>query len=185
MEILTMSTSFYTDSELKLLGLKSYGKNVLISRKTSIYGASNIVIGDNVRVDDFCILSGNIVIRSNIHISAFVALYGGSYGIEINDYSGISPRSTIYSAMDDFSGTYLIGPIHDEFKTNVQGGKVILEKYTQIGCNCVIFPNLTISEGAVIGAMSLVRETIPEWTINVGIPTKILKRRTKELLKYV
>lgn len=50
--------SFYTEAELKELGLKSFGKSVLLSKKVSIYGAKNISIGNNVRIDDFCILSG-------------------------------------------------------------------------------------------------------------------------------
>ncbi len=44
---------FYDSSELSKLGLKSVGKNVLISDKCSIYNPSNISIGDNVRIDDF------------------------------------------------------------------------------------------------------------------------------------
>lgn len=174
-------TSFYTDDELKSLGFKSIGNNVRLSRKASIYGAQHISIGNNVRIDDFCILSGNITLGSNIHISAYVALYG-AMGIELKDYTGISPKSTIYSAMDDFSGEYLIGPIHPEEMTNVTGGKVTLEKYVQIGCNCVIFPDLTIKEGAVIGAMSLVKSSVEPWTINIGIPSKIIKQRSKRLL---
>jgi len=69
--------SFYSTKELASLGLKRYGENVLISRKCSIYGAQSIEIGDNVRIDDFCILSGHIILGSNIHISAYVALFGG------------------------------------------------------------------------------------------------------------
>ncbi len=162
-------TSFYSIEELKHLGLKSYGHNVLISRFCNIYGADQITIGNNVRIDDFCILSGKIEIGSNIHISAYVALYGAN-GIKIEDYSGISPRSTIYSAMDDFSGDYLVGPIHSKATINVKGGMVLVKKYVQIGCNCVIFPNITIEEGAVIGAMSLVKENVKSWGIYAGIP---------------
>lgn len=177
-------TSFYSPAELAQLGLKAFGKDVLISRKCSIYGAQNIEIGDNVRIDDFCILSGKIKLGSHIHISAYVALYGAE-GIELEDYTGISPRTTIYSAMDDFSGNYLIGPIHPEGTINVTGGKVTLEKYVQIGCNCVIFPNLTIKEGSVIGAMSLVRDNIEPWGIHIGIPAVKIKNRSKSLLKLV
>ncbi len=177
-------TSFYSEEELAAIGLKSYGKHVLISRKCSIYGAENIEIGDNVRIDDFCILSGKIKIGSNIHISAYVALYG-AMGIELNDYTGISPRSTIYSAMDDFSGEYLIGPIHPEDKTNVTGGKVILEKFVQVGCNSVIFPSTTIGEGSVIGAMSLVKSDMEPWGIYVGVPVKKIKNRSKTLLHLI
>jgi len=176
-------TSFLTVEELKCLGLRRYGENVLISRKCSIYGANNVEIGDNVRIDDFCILSGKIRIGSNIHISAYVALYG-ALGIELDDFTGISPRSTIYSAMDDFSGDYLIGPIHSENVTNVTGGKVIIHRYSQIGCNSVVFPSVEIGEGAVIGAMSLVRRSIPGWQIWVGSPARFLKTRSKGLLRY-
>ena len=177
-------TSFYSEEELKSLGLKSYGKNVLISRKVSIYGAENISIGNNVRIDDYCILSGEIIMGSNIHISAYVALYGAN-GIEMQDYTGISPRSTIFSAMDDFSGEYLIGPIHTPNKTHVVGGKVRIEQFVQIGCNSVIFPNITIGEGSVVGAMSLVNKNLAGWNRYVGVPVRLLKKREKGLMELV
>lgn len=176
--------SFYSEEELKNLGLKSYGNKVLISRKTSIYSAEKISIGDNVRIDDFCILSGNINIGSNIHISAFSALYG-SNGISISDFSGISPRTTIFSAIDDFNGDFLIGPIHDESMTNIIGGKVVIEKYVQIGAGSVIFPGLVIEEGSIIGALSLVNLSTCKWTINAGIPSKYIRNRSNNLLKFV
>lgn len=174
-------TSFYSQYELKGLGLKSFGKNVLISRKVSIYGPQNIEVGDNVRIDDFCILSGNIKIGSHVHISAYSALYG-KMGITMEDYTGISPRSTIFSAMDDFSGDFLIGPIHHECQINVKGGPVILKRYSQIGAHCVVFPNITIAEGAVVGAMSLVNKSVPKWSIVVGIPAVFLKPRKSNLI---
>ena len=127
--------SFYTSQELEQIGFASIGNNVLISRKTSIYSASSISLGSNVRIDDFSILSGKISIGSNVHISAYVALYG-SLGICIQDYSGISARSTVYSAVDDFSGEYMIGPMSP--CTHVTGGPVVMEKYTQIGASCVV-----------------------------------------------
>jgi acetyltransferase-like isoleucine patch superfamily enzyme len=49
--------AFYTNDDLKKLGFSSFGNNVLISDKASIYGANRIKIGNNVRIDDFCILS--------------------------------------------------------------------------------------------------------------------------------
>ncbi len=179
-----VKTSFYTQEELDEIGFKSVGSNVKISRFAHIYSAEHIVIGNNVRIDDFCILSGKITIGSNIHISAYVALYGAE-GIEIDDYSGISPMSVVYSAMDDFSGDYLIGPIHPEGATNVTGGLVKIERYVQIGSNTVVFPDLKIGEGVVVGACSLVRHSIEPWGIYCGIPVKRLKARKKDLLKFV
>jgi galactoside O-acetyltransferase len=179
-----MGNSFFTQDELKTLGFASIGKNVKLSRKTSLYNIQNITIGDNVRIDDFCILSGNITIGSNIHISAYVALYG-SGGIVMEDYTGISPRSTVYSAMDDFSGDCLIGPIHPTEYTNVHKGQVIIKKYAQIGTHSVVFPNITIGEGSVVGAMTLVNKSLDAWGIYVGQPAKFLKTRKKGLLKFL
>ena len=176
--------SFYSEEELLQLGLQSYGKGVKISRYAQIYSPETISIGNNVRIDDFCILSGKIIIGSNIHISAYVAIYG-NMGIELEDYTGISPRSTIFSAMDDFSGDFLIGPIHTEDQTNVTGGKVLLKRFSQIGAHCVVFPNLVIGEGAVVGACSLVNNTLDNWGIYWGVPAIRHKNRSRNLLSLI
>lgn len=172
-----MTTSFYSENELADLGLKSYGRDVKISSHATLYSPEKISIGDNVRIDDFCILSGDITIGSHIHISAYSAIYG-SQGVTFEDYTGMSPRSTIYSAMDDFSGEVLIGPIHPKEKTNVRGGRVIVKKFSQIGCNSVVFPNLTIEEGCIVGAMSLLKKSTQAWTVYAGIPAKAVKKRS-------
>lgn len=174
-------SSFYTEQELAELGLKSLGENVFISRKASIYSPEKISVGSNVRIDDFCILSGDITLGNNIHISAYCALYG-AMGIEFKDNSGCSARTTIYSAMDDFSGDFLIGPMHQKEFTNVTGGKVTIGEFAQIGAHCLVFPNLTINTGSVVGALSLVNKDIPSWKIYAGIPARLLKERKKNIL---
>jgi galactoside O-acetyltransferase len=177
-------SSFYSENELQKIGFLSFGSNVLISRKASIYSAHTISIGNNVRIDDFCILSGSIIIGSHIHISAYSALYGNA-GIVLEDYTGISPRCTLFSAMDDFSGDYLIGPIHDKKLTHIITGKIVLKKYVQIGANTVLFPNVVIAEGTVVGAMSLVNKSLEAWGIYGGIPAQKIKEREKGLLKLI
>lgn len=172
-------SSFYTEQELTELGLKSYGTNVLISRKSSIYAPDRISIGSNVRIDDFCILSGEITLGNNIHISAFCALYG-AMGIEFKDNSGCSARTTIYSAMDDFSGDYLIGPMLPKELTHVIGGKVTIGEYVQLGAHCLVFPNLTIEEGTIVGALSLVTKSLPAWKMYVGVPAQELRDRSQK-----
>lgn len=176
--------SFLSNLEIAQLGLKSYGQRVLISKYARIYNPQFISIGDNVRIDDFCILSGNITIGSNIHISAYVAIYG-KMGVVLEDYTGISPKSVIYSAVDDFSGEYLIGPIHNENLTNVTGGPVILKRYSQIGASSVVFPNLIIGEGAIIGACSLVNRSTDDWGVYWGIPAVKHKERKRSLLNLI
>lgn len=178
-------TSFYKEEELKQLGLKSYGKNVLISRKCSIYSPYNISIGNNVRIDDFCILSGNITLRNYVHISAYCALYGGESGIEFMDYSGISARGTIYAESDDFSGNSMTNPMLPTEKRNVIKGKVIVEEYVQIGAHSIVMPNVIIRQGCAIGAMSLVNHSLDEWGIYASVPAKRIKERSRKLLDLI
>lgn len=179
-----MINSFYSSNELKDMGFKAIGKDCQISRFARFYSPNTISIGDNVRIDDFCILSGNIEIGSYVHISAFSALYG-SKGIIINDFSGLSPRTTVFSATDDFSGKYLINPTIPSEYTNVTGGKVVINKFVQIGANSIVMPNLTIQEGAVTGAFCFVNKNLIGWKIYVGIPAKIIKSREKKILVYI
>ena len=89
--------SFYNNDELNNIGFKSIGKNVLISKFARFYFPDKITIANNVRIDDFCILSGEIKLGNYIHISAYSALYG-SLGIEMESFTGLSPRCTIFSA---------------------------------------------------------------------------------------
>lgn len=178
-----MTTSFYDEDELRQLGLAAIGHGCKISRKASFYDTSHIHIGDNVRIDDFCILSGNITLGNNIHISAYVALYG-AMGITLEDYTGVSPRSTIYSAMDDFGGDCLVGPIHKAGTTRVGGGPVTVRRYAHIACNTVIFPNVEIGEGTVVGACSMVRHSLGSWGIYYGNPIQKRKDRLRTMIRF-
>lgn len=175
--------SFYSEEELGKIGFKEIGKNVLISRHASIYSPSKISIGNNVRIDDFCILSGNITLGNYIHISAYSALFGGKSGIVMKDFSGVSSKNVIYADSDDYSGEYLTNPMIPDKYRNVYSGKVILDKHVLVGSGCVILPNVHINEGASIGAMSLITKDIPEWSICVGIPCKKIKDRLKNILQ--
>lgn len=176
-----MSNSFLSETEIKAIGFKSAGKALKISRFARFYNAEQIIIGDYSRIDDFCLLSGQIEIGKYVHISAFSALYG-KMGIRMGDFSGLSPRCTIFSAMDDFSGNYMIGPELPKTLTNITGGIVHIEKHVQIGAGSVVFPNLVINEGTVVGAMSLVNMSLPSWGVFAGIPCSFKKERKTDLL---
>lgn len=175
-------TSFYSEQELSQLGLKSYGKRVLISRYVRIYSPENISIGDNVRIDDFCILSGNIELGSYIHIAASCLLFGGNDGIVMEDYSGLSSRSAVYAESDDYSGDYFTNPMLPKAYRHIIGGGVIIKKHAIIGTGCSIMPGVIIGEGCAIGSMSLVNKSQDDWSICVGIPCKSIKDRSRKLL---
>jgi galactoside O-acetyltransferase len=175
--------SFYTEEELGALGLKKYGENVLISKKCSLYAAQKISIGNNVRIDDFCILSGNIVLGNYIHISAYSSLFAGNYSIILEDFTTVSSRCAIYAESDDYSGESPTNPMLPEICRTTYGGNVILKPYVIIGSGCTLLPNLTIGEGSAVGAMSLIVKDIPGWGIYGGVPCRLLKKRSKKLLE--
>ncbi len=175
-------TSFYTIEELRELGLKSFGTNVLISRKTSIYGGEAISIGNNVRIDDFCILSGRIEVGDYVHIAAYTALYGGKEGIFISDFANLSSRISVYSVSDDYSGATMTNPmVPDQYK-NVESAPVYIEKHVIIGAASVVLPGVRVAEGSAFGSFSFINRDSEPWSINVGIPAKKIKDRKRELL---
>ena len=175
---------FLSREQLSEIGLKSFGDNVLISDKASFYSPGEITIGSNVRIDDFCIFSGNITLGNYIHISAYCALYG-KFGIVMEDFTGLSPRCSLFSASDDFGGDYLISPMAPMEFTHVTGGTIYLRRFSQVGGGSIIFPDVTIAEGVAVGAMSLVKSNLEEWGIYAGIPAKKVKTRSKGLLNYI
>lgn len=179
--------AFLTEIELREIGFKSLGRNVKISSKASIYAPQNISIGNNVRIDDFCVISaygGYINIFNHIHIAVFCNLIGRG-GIEIYDYCGISSRVSLYSANDDYSGDYLLGPLMEESCVNIIEGPIILEKYVNIGTNSAVLPNVTLKEGSVLGSFSLLTKNTEEWSINAGVTAKKIKLRKRGLLDLV
>ena len=141
-----------------------------------------MIIGDHVRIDDFCILSGKISIGSFVHISAYTAIYGKS-GVEINDFVTISGRVLVYSENDDYSGAFMTNPMLPNEYTNVHGAKVVFEKHSIIASGSIILPGVKMGEGACVGAMSLVKSNIAPWTIHAGVPAKFIKDRQKNILE--
>ena len=179
-----MNKTFFTQLELLSLGFKSLGENVLVSRLASIISPEKISLGDNSRIDDFCVLTGEITIGAYVHISAHCSLFGES-GIYIDDNSGISSQSIIYSTSDDFSGNALVGPqVSSEYR-NVIKKRVIIEKFVQIGAVSVVMPGVVAHEGAVTGAYTFVKTELPAWTISAGIPSKVIKERSQKVLELV
>lgn len=177
-----MITSFCTEQELRNIGLQSIGKNVCISKKASFYDAGNISVGNHVRIDDFCILSGKINMGSYIHISAYTALYG-KYGIILEDFVTVSGRVFIYSQSDDYSGDFMTNPMLPGHLRHEISGAVTLGKFAIVGAGSIILPGVTIGEGAGIGAMSLVNTDVERWKIYAGIPARMKKDRSKKLLE--
>lgn len=179
-----LKSTYLTEEDLKDFGFKSIGKNVRISSDARIYGQENISIGNNVRIDDFTILSavngyiniGNyIFIARNSHLSGFL-------GIEMHDFSSMAANTVIYSASDDYSGDFLTAQAIPQKYTAHIGGPVIIGKHVIIGSSSTIMGPCTIGEGCSIGAMTFVQKELQPWGIYIGVPCKRFKERKKGLL---
>lgn len=178
-----MENNFYTEDELKYLGLKQYGEDVLISKKVSIYGIGDISIGNHVRIDDFCVLSGKIEIGDYVHIAVYSAIFAGKTGVKVGDYCGISSKSVIYAESDDYSGEHLTNPMIPDRYRGVITGKVTLGRHAILGSGTTILPGVEIGEGVAVGSMSLVTKSLAPWGIFAGIPCRYRKERSKSLLE--
>jgi len=174
--------AYYTLEVLKTMGFKSIGENIKISDKASIYDCEQIEIGDNSRIDDFCVISGNIKIGKNVHITPMCLVAGGEKGITFEDYTTIAYGTQIFTQSDDYSGqTMTNSTIPTKYKNEFKK-EVIIKKYSIIGAGSVIMPGSILEEGTSVGAMSLIKSQTEPWSIYVGAPAKRLKDRKKDLL---
>ena len=178
-----MADSFLTAAELGAIGFNRVGEEVLISRKASIYLPGTVSVGNRVRIDDFCILSGEITVGDNVHISARCSIYG-RYGfrVELQEFSGLSPGVTVFSAVDDFAGDHLVGAMVPQEHRRLKGGAVTISRFVQIGASSVVMPGVTVGEGSVVGALSLVNRSLDGWGVYAGVPVTRKKDRSRGLL---
>lgn len=176
--------SFYTLDEINTMGFASVGANVQLSRKASYYNCANIRIGNNVRIDDFCVLSagaGGIQIENNIHIAIYSSIIGAGK-ITIRDFSNISSRVSLYSSNDDYSGASMTNPVVASEFTNVTCADVIIGRHVIIGSGSIVLPGVELEEGVAIGALSLVSKSCSAFGIYCGVPVKRIKDRKRDLL---
>lgn len=178
--------TFYTPEELKELGIKEFGENVKISRNTMLYHPEKLVLGHDVRIDDFTVVSGNVRLHSFVHLSQFCGLYGDEAGIEIEDYTAVAAKCSIYAVSDDYIGGSIPTPmVPMKYKPTMIQRKVHIGKYCILGANCVVLPGVTIGEGTTVGAMSLCNKDLEPWSVYVGSPARRLRDREKTLLDLV
>ncbi|MCZ4673403.1 acyltransferase [Citrobacter sedlakii] len=175
--------AFLTQSELKQLGFKKLGKNVKISNKASIYNHDQIEIGDDSRIDDFCILSGKISIGNNVHIAAYCNVAGGEKGIVLDDFSGLAYGCQILAQSDDYTGMSMTNPTVPKKYKNETIKTVTIGRHVIVGTNSVILPGVHVADGCSVGAMTMVTKSTQPWGVYFGVPAKRIKERKKNILE--
>lgn len=118
-----------------------------------------IIFGKNVQINDFvhiCALE-KVVICDNVLIASHVYISDNSHGI----YNGKNHDSNP-----------LTPPIEREYFIS----PVCIGDNTWIGEGVIIMPGVNIGKGCIIGAHSIVKTNIQDYSIAVGSPAKIVKR---------
>ncbi|MFN3630458.1 MAG: acyltransferase [Casimicrobiaceae bacterium] len=175
---------FLDPCAIEAMGFAHVGRRVRISDRASFHGAARISIGDDTRIDDFCVLSageGGIHIGRHVHIAVFCALIGAER-IDLDDFSGLSSRVSVYSSNDDYSGAAMTNPTVPAAFTRVTRAPVHIGRHVIVGSGSVILPGVTLHEGAAVGALSLVRRDCEAFGIYAGAPARRVGERKRDLL---
>lgn len=101
--------------------------------------------------------------------------------IYIGDYAHITSGCRILCHQRDLTG-YCIGD--NAADLGYRTGEVHIGKGVMVGMETMVMPGVSIGDGAIIGAGSLVTKDIPAWTIAAGRPAKVIKEIPKRE-KYI
>ena len=174
--------AYYSETKLREMNFKSLGVNVKISDRASFYDCHRIELGDNSRVDDYCVISGNVVIKSYCHITPMCLIAGGEPGIFIEDFCTLAYGVKVFAQSDDYSGKTMTNSlIPQEYKSEIFK-PVYLDRHVIIGAGSVVFPGVKIAEGCSVGAMTMVNKSTEPWGVYIGVPAKRVKNRSRDLL---
>lgn len=172
-------------------GNVSFGKNVILTTTSDaliliksnskignnviIHADGNYVkIGKNCNLSDSCMLKlwgGSIEIGENTFVNSYTVLNGHG-GLKIGNNVLIAMNVSIVPSNHIFSDISI--PINSQ--NNLNKGIVICDD-AWIGANSVILDGITIGRGAVIGAGSVVTRDVEPFTIVMGNPAKLKRKR--------
>ncbi|WP_127021655.1 acyltransferase [Rheinheimera mangrovi] len=174
--------AYLSQNEINAMGFASVGRNVKISDKAAIYNPETIKIGDNSRIDDFCIISGLVEIGRYCHITPMCLVAGGIPGVYLSDFSTLAYGVKVFAQSDDYTGETMTNSLIPKKFKNEKFEPVYICRHVIIGAGSVIFPGVVIAEGCAIGSMTLVNRSTEDWGIYTGIPAKRKSNRSKNLL---
>ncbi len=180
--------------------MKKTGSGVVFGRNMTIRHPDKIEIGDNTIFDDNSVIDAKgesnrgIIIGSNVLIGRGTTLSCKNGNISIGDYSNLGPGNTILSETELNIGKYvytaghlymIAGGNHSFERRDIpmfhqpsySRGGISLGDDVWLGANATVLDGVTIEKGSIIGAASMVNKNIPEYSIAVGAPAKVIKKR--------
>jgi galactoside O-acetyltransferase len=157
---------------------KSVGDNVFIHDLAIIKHPTLCVIGSHNAIDNGVTISTELIMGNYIHIAPYVVVIGGKKSkLILEDFSFVASGTKIVCGGEDYTGGGLVGPTIPEKYRELTYSTVKFEKYAGCGVNCSIMSGVTLAEGSILGANSLLTKDTEPWTIYVGSPAKPVKVR--------
>jgi len=154
-----------------------HGRNCKVAPRVDIKLTDNAVleIGSNVIISDYAWL---VLTKPNPHlkIGSFVEIGRGSIvavkgNTTIGDYTQVGPFCQII----DHDHSFLKNDLIMNQKAVVKDIKIGRDCW--LGCGVKILKGVTVGDGAVIGANSVVTSNIPPYEVWAGVPAKFIKKR--------
>jgi len=175
--------------------LGSCGRNVVFGQNVVLRHPHKIHIGDNVVIDDQCLLDAKgdandgIRIGSGVFVGRNTILSCKNGDIVLEDGANLGFNCEIFSAGRVRVGkdtllaayAYLVGGDHDfsdrTLAINDQprhGQGIDVGAGVWIGAGATVLDGITIGDRAIIGASAVVREAVPPGATAVGVPARIV-----------
>jgi galactoside O-acetyltransferase len=165
--------------------LKSCGTDVFISSNVEIRRPHLVSIGSHVAIDTGFYCTTALEVGDYSHIGPYICIIGGAEGsFKMGHFTTVSAGTRLICVSDEFLGAGLVSTtIPAGFQDNRIKGPIVMEMFSNVGANSVVFPGVTMAEGSVLGACSMLTRDTEPWTIYVGIPARPLKSRRSDLMK--
>ena len=162
------------------------GKDFKIDSDVYLKHKDEIKFGNHVAVDKGVYCTTKLNIGDYVHIAPYCVIIGGyDASLVMEHFSGLASGSKVVCGSDDFSTGALMNPqVPRKFK-DVIIKPITFRMFSCIGVNSCVMPGITLAEGSVVGAHSLLTKNTEPWTIYVGNPAKPIKKRDyKRAYKY-
>lgn len=160
--------------------LKKVGDDVRVSELAFISRPELVEVGSHIAIDQWVYISTQLVLGDYIHIAPHVSIIGGAPALlTMGHFTNIGSGSKIVCASDDFTQG-LISPVVPIEHRTVINKPIVFENYATLGVNCTVLPGVTLAEGTIVGANSVVTKDTEPWMIYAGSPARPIKPRDRE-----
>jgi len=172
-----MTNKFYYEPMLRSR-CTSVGKNLQTDGDLPmIVGSGKIFIGDNVRIGNRAgwILSPNLYPCPELHIGDHTSInhmvtISVECRVTIGSHCRIAGETTIFD-----NNSHSVFPENDRKMTRDDVAPITIEDHVWIGMRSMIFKGVTIGQGAVVAAGSIVTKDVPPRTLVGGNPARVIK----------